>query len=139
MDEEHNFRTVMVNLGVLSKIKAGDKLGSARGDYFQVQRQESYVSTMYRLLFQDSRRHTHDSIIRLYAMADRLLELDGQGSFSLTVFQRTELLRRLEESLEGLAGLRSTYKDDLTFIEQLNLLELSIKNIKIKHPNVKNE
>jgi hypothetical protein len=105
---------LLVNLGVLSQIREGEKVEFTPAGYFVPQRPGRLTSLM-RLFWRVDRWDTMSKISEAIATAEIMEYHDG-------AVDRDRIEAAMRKSVHGLRNLQRTYTDDTLFVQNLEVM-----------------
>jgi hypothetical protein len=121
-----DFKSLIINLKIIGHLKTGVKL-NAREKFFELD-DINWYQGLFRLYRRDDRTVTYEKITFLIKDLSELILLEDKKLHDTTgnMFKnRLEfngyIFPILSEAINGLKTLTTTYKDDETFIAQLEL------------------
>lgn len=120
----HNDDHVMRNLKVVASVKANQKLNTSLSE-FTVQ-DKSLLSGASRLWWGERRQENVVRIADLFRMTMlrcKLLQITGEDDALLV-----RLLQLLTEALQGLQELLVTYRDDITLLSHIQVLQENVQS-----------
>ena len=119
-ETQENLDKILINLDVISEVKEGQKLHLLKSGFFEIQDPGFLVSGI-RFFYNLNRQQTIEQIKMIIQIYEIFFEKQKE--------KRELISLHFEKSLIGLKNLKLTYKTDVLFVANINLI---IKKIKIK-------